>query len=182
MRPNWFVGLPVEAGRWFTKLVADAPAQVRVFHPEDLHITVAFLGAAGEQRAMAAWAHSEALSAAPIEAILAEVKPMGNPRRPSALSVLLDQGRSEASALIEALRAPMIETAGAKPDTREPKPHLTVARPQRRASASDRRKAVAWAEAKRPLGEAVTLTHLALYTWSDDRPARQFRVVASRAL
>jgi hypothetical protein len=48
MQPNWFVGFPLKAGPWFTGLVADVPSGIRVLHPQDLHLTVAFLGACGQ--------------------------------------------------------------------------------------------------------------------------------------
>src|SRR5688572_3648888 len=97
---NWFVGLPVAAGRWFAPLVADAPAHVRVFHPDDLHLTVAFLGRAGPDRARAAWAVAEGVRAQPFVARLGALKAMGNPRRPSAFSVLLGAGHDEAVAIV----------------------------------------------------------------------------------
>ena len=181
-RGNWFVGLKVPTAVWFDALVADAPDDVRVFHPEDVHMTVAFLGACGEDAAMRAWALADGLEAAPFDAVLDVLIPLGNPRRPSALSATLSQGKEQAVAIMRALRDPMIEAAGARPETREPLPHATVARPARRASAEERRRAVAWATAKPAIGIALTIDTLSLYTWSEDRRVRQFRAVTSRTL
>jgi len=182
MQQNWFVGLEVEAARWFEPLVADAPSCVHVLHPGDLHATVAFFGGVGEEAAMRAW---HAISEERLEIFdvaLGGVAPMGNPRRPSALSVLLTDGREVAASLIARLRPTLIDEAGAKPDTRPPKPHITIARPHRNASAAERRRAVAWAEGKEPIAAQIHIARLALYTWSEDRRARQFRIVASRQL
>jgi 2'-5' RNA ligase len=179
---NWFVGLPVAAGPWFAELTKDAPREVRVFHPDDLHLTVAFLGRCGEERARAAWAVAEGFRAAPIRARLGGLRGLGNPRRPSALSAVLLTGHDEAVAVCRALRDPMIEAAGARPEAREPLPHLTVARPAMRAGPRERRVAVAWAEAKKPIGIDIVLDRLALFTWSDDRKARQFQIVLERLL
>jgi 2'-5' RNA ligase len=179
---NWFVGIPIPAGRWFAALVADAPPAVRLLHPDDLHITVAFLGRASEDRAMAAWNELSDLSARSIEASLGKLEAFGSPRRPSALSVVLERGAAEVSALIASLRGPMISAAEARPDDRPPRPHLTVARPLRSASAEQRKKAVAWAAGKAPVAEVVLLDRLRLYTWSEDRRQRQFRAVAEHML
>lgn len=181
MNGNWFVGLPIAAGPWFEKLVAGAPSDVRVFHPADLHLTVAFLGRCGEARARAAWAVADSFHAAPIRARLGALRPMGNERRPSALSLVLETGHDEVVAVLRALRDPMIAAAGARPETREPLPHLTVARPALRASPERRKKAVAWAQSKAPLDVEVVVDRLALYTWSDDRKVRQFKAVEERS-
>ena len=103
-------------------------------------------------------------------------------RNAVALSVVLDVGRDDAIALIAELRDPLIAAAEARPDGRPPAPHITVARPPRRATASQRRAAVAWAEAKPPIGASLTLDRLALYTWSDERQTRQFRRMEVRTL
>src|SRR5690606_3047912 len=131
-------------------------------------------GRAGEEAARRAWAIAEAYPGPALSVTLGGLLPMGDPRRPSALSLALTD---EATALIRALRDPMIAAAGARPERRAPKPHVTVARPKRAASPREREEAVAWAKAAPPLGLPVVLDTLALYTWSDDRAVRQFRAV-----
>jgi 2'-5' RNA ligase len=174
--------MPVDAGEWFAPLVADVPPNLRVFHPDDLHMTVAFLGGCGEEAARSAFVLAEGHPAPPFTVTLGGLAAMGNPRRPSALSLLLEEGRDQAVAIIAALRDDMCKLAGARPDDRPPKPHITVARPPRRANGSERRAAVAWAESVAPLGAKVTVDRLCLYTWSEDRKVRQFREVASTPL
>ena len=187
MAPNWFVGITVpprgdDGTPWLERVLADLPTGVRPFHAADLHLTVAFLGSVGREPAERAWACAAALEGHPIVAELAGVKALGNPRRPSALSVVLASGGEDAVRVIEQLRAPMISAAGARPDTRPPLPHITIARPTRNCPPAERRRALAWAEGKSPLGQTVTMTQLALYTWAEDRRVRQFRVVAQRNL
>lgn len=184
MRPNSFVALPVDPGTWFETRVDRCPPRVRRFPPADLHLTVAFFGALPLDRAVAAWQAQVARAelGGPVQASLGPVVPMGNRRRPSALSALLDQGQDRVCALIEALRGPLLDHAGARPDTRPPRPHLTLARPQRRASDAQRRTAVAWAQSLDVQGVPVLLDRIALYTWAEDRPQRLFRIVAQRPL
>jgi len=180
MKPNWFVGLPVAAERWLSRLVADAPDFLRLFHPADLHATVAFLGPCGAERAQLAWQQLAGVELTSFVVTLGGLKALGNPRRPSALAVVVRDGFDQAAALIGALRGPMVAAAGARADTRPPLPHITVARIGRKASGRQRRDALAWVEAKAPIGAEVTLDRIGLYTWAEDRRLRQFRAIEER--
>ena len=180
--PNWFVGVPVPAAGWLEGYAADAPAGVRVFHPDDLHMTVAFLGSCGEERAALSWDEIGRYTGGPFEVALAGLEPLGNPRRPSALSLVVTRGRSEAIALLVALRDALTIAAEAEPDDRPPLPHITIARINRRASPRERKAALEWARAKPPVGVAAVLERIVLYTWTEDRRERQFQVVQERAL
>lgn len=178
-RPNWFVGVPVPG----SEIVARAPTPprgIRTFHRDDLHLTVAFLGACGEERARAAFAAlSWPLPA--LDVTFGGVVPMGNPRRYSALSALLESGRAEVEASMGASRAAACEAAGVALDERPPKAHVTIARPGRSASDADRRDALRWARGIDLRGVVARLERVALYTWSEDRLERLFRVVDARA-
>lgn len=177
---NWFIGLPLRAGPWFDRLVARAPDDLQRFHREDLHATVAFLGACGDERALAAWGTLEGWARAPVRATLGRLEPFGNPKRPSALSVTLRTGREDVAGIIALLRGPMFVAANVAADPRDPLPHVTILRPGRHATASARRRAVDWAQRLPELGDAVEFDRIALYTWSDDRRERQFRIVKER--
>lgn len=180
MAANWFIGLPVDTAGWYRRVITDVPDGVRVMHPDDVHVTVAFLGRCGRDAALAAWTIGEAFSANAPRITLSTLRGFGNPRKPSALSVVLSEGHAETVAIIAALQGPMIAAAGAQLDTRAPHPHITVARPTRSATAAQRRRALAWAEGKGGIGASVTLDRLALYTWSEERHTRQFQTVATR--
>ena len=77
---NWFVALSVPGAPWFSRVTAP-PDGVRLFHPDDLHITVAFLGACGEQAAEAAFEVAAKWPTGTLSVTLGDVEPMGNPRR-----------------------------------------------------------------------------------------------------
>jgi len=177
---NWFIGFPLRPDRWFDAVLADVPPSLQRSHPEDLHVTVAFLGAVGEAKARAAWATLDGWAATPLDAVLGPVKPFGNVSRPSALAVVLAGGNEAVSRLVGELRGPMFAAANVPSDPRAPLPHVTVARPRRRASAAERQRAVAWAASVAAPLAPVRFDQVALYTWSDDRRERQFRVVTSR--
>ncbi|MBW2524862.1 MAG: 2'-5' RNA ligase family protein [Deltaproteobacteria bacterium] len=188
MTPNWFIGLPVEAGTWFPRLIRGAPESVRVFHPDDIHITVAFLGSCGPEAARRAWSavteelHRGVRPVAPLQATLGGVEPMGNPKRPSALSVVLSEGARPVAELMEALRHGAWAAADARPDRRPALPHITIARPKRKASGSERQDALRWAAELPAVGVGISLDRVALLTWAEDRRLRQFRAVEQSAL
>ncbi len=107
---------------------------------------------------------------------------MGPPRRFSALAAELEDGRQATCALIEGLRAPMLEAAGTAPDTRPPRPHLTLARVRRRAPAPERRAAIAWASGLVLPAALLRFEELVLYAWAEDRELALFRGVAFEKL
>jgi RNA 2',3'-cyclic 3'-phosphodiesterase len=181
---NWFFGLPVDAE--FIAAIPPPPPGFRLFSKRDVHITVAFLGPCGAEaarRALDALDHILAnASFSPVDYALGELIPLGHARRYSALSATLTAGSAEAAAIIAALRAPLVAAAGAKPDTRPPLPHATLARPSRRAGARDRAAGLAWARSL-DLGQFHgTLDRVALYTWAEDRQTGLFEIVAERPL
>jgi 2'-5' RNA ligase len=185
MRPNWFLAFPLD-GRFVLDLPA-LPGRLRRFQPEDVHLTLAFLGAVGQEKAERTWqALDEALAAqprAPVEVSLGGVVPMGGSRRSyTALSALLDRGREPMTQLLDALTNPMLIVAGGRPSARAPKPHVTLARPMRNASEQQRAEGLTWAESL-SLGHVTqTLDRIALFTWADQRKDRLFKIVAERPL
>ncbi len=163
------------------------PPSFRRFHPDDVHITLAFLGGCGEAAAERALVALEnALREKPFPSIdvsLAGVVPMGPRREYSALSALLERGREPTEASILALRDVVSEAALGRREKREPKPHVTLARPQRRATEEARRAGLSWASALDLCAVERRLDRVALYTWSEgNRRERLFRILAERTL
>jgi 2'-5' RNA ligase len=171
---NWFVALPVEVGPWFEQLVP--PPAVRLFGPGDLHITVAFLGPVSEERALAAFelAREFALPASVVR--LGPIELLGNARRPSAFSALLTEGRAEVERAMTEARPALWECAGARTDSRPALAHVTVARPQRKATPDQLKQAARWARALDLGAPVCRLDRIALYTWSEDRTLSLFRI------
>lgn len=181
---SWFLAFPVD-GALLSRLAAP-PEGLRCLHADDLHLTIAFLGACGEERAGQALAMLDRFLAqspiAPLTVSLGEVVPMGNPRAYSALSVLLVEGREALAATLGELRDPLADAASAPRETRVPKPHVTLARPARRATDAQRAGGLAWARTL-ALGDVrLRLDRIALYTGAHERAERRYRVVAERAL
>lgn len=176
MKANWFVALPVPAAGWFER-VGEAPRGVRLFHPDDLHLTVAFLGAVSEEAARRGFAEARAFPLRVREALLGPVVPMGNKRRPSALSARLLEGEREVAQAITTVRDAICDAAGAPRELRPALPHLTVARPLRSATYAERSSALEWATSLDLGAPRVSLTCVALYTWSAERRERLFAIL-----
>jgi len=184
-RPNWFFAFPID-GAFVLELPA-LPSNFRRFHPDDVHLTLAFLGGCGElaaERALAALDQRLASEPQPQIAVsLGEVVAMGGSRRTySALSALLDRGRTEATACVAALRDLLTLAAAGRTEKRPPKPHVSIARPRSRASEADRNAGLSWAGGLQLQNVHAHLDRIALYTWSDTRRERLFQIVAERRL
>jgi len=183
MRPNWFFAFPLQGS--FVLDLPELPHGFRRYHPDDVHLTLAFLGGCGEASAMKALEALDArlheLRPRPLDVSLAEVVPMGPKHKYSALSALLAKGRAQTETCIGALRdAPTLAAKG-REDKRAPKAHVTLARPFR-AKEAERKAGLAWAESL-DLGPVhARLDRIALYTWSETRRERLFQIVAERSL
>jgi len=155
-----------------------APPRVRVFGASDLHVTLGFLGSVQEMAAREAWKLIERFpSFRSVTGSFERVKPLGNPRKPSALSAMVDAGGEALSEMIGEARGPLLAAAEAPPDERPPLPHMTIARIQRRAKGGERREALRWAESIDVTAASFVASSVALYTWSTDRPERLFEIV-----
>jgi len=180
--PNWFLALPLPTRARWQDAAASAPPPLRRFAPEDLHCTVAFLGACGEQRALAAWEAVASLPACAITIHAGGWRPLGSPRQPSAYGVTLAAGHGQLCALLQDWEPLAREAAGLLPSTRPPLPHVTLLRPRRRDAALVIAPMRAWmAQAPLPAGPVV-LEELALWTWDPDRRERLFRITQRRPL
>lgn len=181
---NWFIALPVPAAAWFEAL-PEAPDAVRPFHPDDLHATVAFLGAVGEARARRAF---DALRATPIprrEIRLGRIVPMGPPKRWSALSAEVFDAHAQTPALADLLAGPRDRgraAADVPPERRPMRPHVTVGRVRRRKGGEARKAGLAWAQSVGEIGATVQVERLALYTRAAEKDARTYTIVESRPL
>jgi len=179
--PHWFIALTVDPGEWYGPLLRTVPRHIRAFNASDLHITVAFLRDCGEARARAAWDAVEPYFDRPLEFTLAGVEALGNRWRPSAVGLASAQVDDEVSDFIGKVRDLATFKADVEPDTRAPRPHVTVIRPPKRGSLDEIQEILQWADRTAPLQLRLRLSTLALYTRSEER-GRQFRTVVEKAL
>lgn len=181
-RPNWFIGLPVATNPALEDLRTSLPAGLRRFHPDDLHITLAFFGAVGESTARQAWRAANGIAVGAFHVRARRLVALGRPSRPSAYGVELDDDWSSLAGFIDQQRNPLRVAAGLVVEDRPALPHMTIARPPRRCGPAIRERADRWMTGTRLPAMTFTLDRLALYTWSRDRRIRQFARVAERGL
>lgn len=178
--PNWFIGFSLQGNSWLESHVRAAPAQVRRYHPGDIHLTVAFLGQVSQAQAAAAW-KALAWTAGTVNAKLGLVELMGQLPQASALSARVDEPTGRLAAEITQVRPVVYRAAGIDGDQREVRPHVTVARIARAATSEEQHAAVEWAH-QLQLGEVeVSFGTLALFTASGVRGPQQYRIVERRS-
>lgn len=180
MRANWFIGLAASSPLGLP--LGPHPPRLRLFHTDDLHLTLAFLGSCGAEGAQAAWDLLAPAALPAVHATLASMAPLGPPDHWSALSADIGHGRDVLVRMIQRWRAPLLAAAGARPDRYPPRPHLTIARPHRRATEAERDAALDWGRCQPVAGIPVCFDLVRLFTWSRDRSTRLFRVVDERTL
>ena len=182
-RANWFFAFPVTGA--FVGEVPAPPTGIRLFEPEDVHLTISFLGSVGRERAETALTELDRyLSTSlrrPVEISLGDVEPFGGSRRSySALSAVLIDGRDEVTSWVSELRGVLSEAAGVRPETRRVRAHISIARPRRRLTDEASAAGLVWARGLDLTRVRATLDEVALYTWTQDRRTRLFEVFSSR--
>jgi len=179
MTPNWFVAWPVTGAKeWLADLEARAPGGLDFLDPADLHVTLAFLGRYEPVACRKLAGLLKTLAIPSISASPGECIALPQPRRFSALSFLLNSGRSETEKLITKWRDRICRDVGAKLETRPPLPHLTVARPQRRIGEEDRAAALDWIEQlPKKSGVSLQLESPRIFTWSERDSTARYRIL-----
>lgn len=176
--PNWFVAIPIHAEALLQPWASAVPAGLRLFHPADLHLTVAFLGPMLPGSSDAVVAQMRTVRFAPFDLVPGQLLGLPSAAHITALSLSIAEGHAQAVALMDAWRSVFWAAAGSPPDLRSPLPHITVARPDRRSGQAGQAAARQWLASATACPIRLRATSLALYTWANDRQQQQFRIVA----
>jgi 2'-5' RNA ligase len=182
---NWFIGFPVAGASWLDGLES-VPVGVRLFHPDDLHVTLAFLGPVGRTAAERGWTTALlAMAGGGLgrwRFVPGALHAFGDPKKPSAWSVEPEPRVEALEAFITAHRGPILEAGQGRPDRRPARPHATLVRPRTKASPAEHEALKQWAQRQVIPRHEVEVGAVALYTWSESRRERLFQVVASSRL
>jgi RNA 2',3'-cyclic 3'-phosphodiesterase len=140
-RLRTFVAVPVDR---FThdrlvglqKRLADTGVPVKWVEPDNLHITLLFLGEvdAREVPAVCSAVETACRAVAPFAMTLAGTSAFPTPRRPRTLIVHVTEGAAELVALHDAVEAPLLDLGCYRREERPYKPHLTLGRVKGRDS------------------------------------------------
>ncbi|MCS6968264.1 MAG: hypothetical protein RMJ44_05515 [Cytophagales bacterium] len=178
MQPNWFVALPVRQTEELLKQLAmSAPSAMRLFDAADTHLTIAFMGAMPASLASNVLEVMRQIYFEPFIISLKKLVPLPSIQRPSAFSFTLDKGNEQASAIIERWRDALTAAGKASFDRRPPLPHLTIGRLQRKHRVEEVRTCLQWVSQLPQIPFETLIDSIALYTWSEDRRRRQFKIV-----
>lgn len=169
--PNWFIALPFPPEALPKGELDALPPGTRRFHPDDLHVTVAFLGAVDEATALATWTAADWSSEPALRALGGCRATFGPRHRPSAFGLEFEDPRGELRAFIGRWRDRLLAAADLPPERREVRPHVTMGRPPRHGGDTIRIRE--WL-ASGPGAVAVTLDRVALYTRADPGSERRF--------
>ena len=153
-------------------LMSRLPRQVRGVHPNDLHVTLTFLGDCSDDAAQAAWTAACAQPPPVLHTMLADPMSFGGGR---AWGFAL--GHQTPAKWITIHRRRILAAAGAPADDRRPRPHLTVGWQRASLPASEMRKALDPA-----IGTPNVLDRIALYCRADASPHPQPRYRQLRIL
>lgn len=168
---NWFIALPFPAGALPVGELDALPPGTRRFHPDDLHVTVAFLGAVDRATALAAWAAADWSPEPALQASSGRRATFGPRNRPSAFGLEFEDPRCELRAFIGRWRDRLRAAADLPPEQRVVRPHVTLGRPPRRGG--DTIGVREWLASGHGIA-VVTLDRVALYTRADPLGDRRF--------
>jgi 2'-5' RNA ligase len=179
MTPNWFVAWPVSgADEWIAGLEKQAPGGLHFLAPEDLHVTLAFLGRFDEALLKKISALLATLPLSGVEVSLNQFVALPQPRRFSALAFVVGNGRLELEKQIGKWRDRLCREAGAKLESRPSLAHLTVARPDRRIGEADRDATLEWMVQLPPrAGLRLQLERPRIYSWADRGASTRYRLL-----
>ena len=125
------LSLPAQVRTALAGWAASAPAAMRRVPAENLHVTLAFLGARSPGDAEAVAALLDGL-ARPLGGLAVEGPLWLPPRRPGVLAVALEAGPALAQLHADLVVA-LADAIGFEPEGRALRPHVTVARARREA-------------------------------------------------
>jgi 2'-5' RNA ligase len=134
-RLRTFIGIPIDKGTRVNLLtlqetLAEVAPDVKWVEPENLHLTLLFLGEVDDREvhSVCRVVADVCASQPPFSMSLEKAGSFGNPRRPRTLWVGVGAGAQEVCALHDALEPPLLDLGCYRREERAYTPHLTIGR------------------------------------------------------
>ena len=124
MSVNWFLALPIATQHWYPHKLPTHPENIILIRPENIHLTVAFLGNVEEASALMAWQKNQRFQLPPLSIQLQGIESFGNPKRP-ALAATLQAGKETVEKAIAECRQDILAAASCEPETNKNKKNVT---------------------------------------------------------
>ncbi len=175
--PSWFIGLKVSESDDLLAVTAGAPPGISKTHPEDLHLTLAFLGEVDEAAAGRAFAIASARVPAVINAATGSSILLGPQACPWAICASITDGAEAVTDLVSALADNCRLAVGLQPEERAPLPHCTLASIDRGVGDELRAELLDWGAGLQTSGHSIVLDVLGLYRTADPTASTQYRCV-----
>lgn len=180
--PNWFSAFPVllndEQRAWTEDLRVRRGSSLKVFRGVDLHVTLAFYGPLKPAQIGKVLLATSLVSWEPLEATFESILFLPSQRRCSAISLSFDLGKKLLINTMAEAGPRLMDSIGKDPDTRDPLPHMTIARPRKWRGAIPDQEAN-WLKALELPGGQVIIEKPVVFTRSHDRKKSLFRKVVA---
>ena len=168
-RPNWFFAFPLDGA--FLSGLPEPPPSIRRYQPDDVHMTLAFLGGCGEPAALRALAVLDERLRRVLRHRFSTCRSAPSCRSGAPRAAIRRFRRSSTAAATSrpAPRADARRSSRGRDrvaSERPAKPHVTLARVRARASAENREGGLRGRLA-RPHAVHARLDRIALYTWNE---------------
>lgn len=153
-------------------VVPPPPSGVRLLHPDDYHVTVAFFGGLDSDPTAAVEPLLRHMQTQPLHALAEGALLLPRLTYASVVALSFGEGNSHLVDYIAAWRNELLSAVGLPPETRPVLPHLTIARMKPSRNDYHIRERTRWAQdVEHYLPIDVLMTSVALYTWCSERVA-----------
>jgi 2'-5' RNA ligase len=174
---NWFAAFKVESSQWYQDIAAKIPPEIKLFHPDDLHMTISFLGNYNDEKLEDVKKAIESTFFKPFNLYAHRFILLPKESNFSAFCLEFDSSESGLYLQIEKSRENIYKAAGITPDKKKFIPHVTMGRPPRSTSNSERKKIADFVNKLSNFDVKIYIKSSAIYTWSDNRKEKMFKII-----
>ncbi len=151
------------------------PTSLRLFNKQDLHCTIAFLGAMEARLIPEVCAVALRIQSSTISCRVRGLRLLPNAEHFSAVSWDFTEGAHEIQTIQRRWRDELCDAAHAPRDQREPLAHCTIGRPKAHLNRTEKHRIAAWAAEQHAPERELIIRSLALYTKAEPGSGQLFQ-------